>query len=114
MAQPYVKSQLLLQAEKFLLAIPNLIFPEFLAIHYPHVLNRVYLLWGNHASIKEYFNSLVLMTNQQQGFKKEAFQEIIYLQEFYENIFPEYNEMIESKYSKTHNVWDINEYKYKK
>ena len=88
MNQPYEKPKLMPSAISFFKRIKGLEYPEYLADNHPHILNRLYLIWGNPSEVRDYLNSLTLMDKSQQGFPLPAFKEIMYMQEFHDHLYP--------------------------
>jgi hypothetical protein len=60
------------------------LFPQNLAEQYPHILDKIFLLWVDPASVQIYFSNL-LMNNRSSraGFPPEVYSELFMLESFY-------------------------------
>lgn len=82
------KPKLVSSARPFFGKIKDFQFPEYLAENHPHIINKVYFLWGDKNEIHKYLENVYLMNKSQQGFHLSAFKEIMYLQDFHNSLYP--------------------------
>jgi hypothetical protein len=66
------------------------LFPENLAQQYPHILDKIFLLWVDPPSTQIYFSNL-LTTNRESraGFPPEVYSELFMLESFYTVTHPQ-------------------------
>ncbi len=73
---------------RWMLSIPRRHRPRELAARFPHVVNRMALLWGKRDLVSRYFDDLMVdRRGNRQGFPREVTQEILALHGHFEALF---------------------------
>jgi hypothetical protein len=62
-------------------------YPVELAEKYPHIMNSIYLFWGE-VEMKNFFNNLMLSDRNRNGFSTIAFTELFRLESYHNSQFP--------------------------